>query len=227
MQKNCYSIFGLAAALILLAGCGDSKVGTDPKQDAAGQETEMGLEEFFLSAEEAGDVAIVTEEYSEETPYPELADFLISYYGIPEEYQSETRYYYNFVDLNEDGINEIFAVVIGEYTEVSFGDPAVILSEEEGGTFGVIESFEGVHTPITISDQLTNGWHDITYNEYGIGAENGYRICRYNPEGGYQTGISEVVDELEPVGGTQILSNNLIDDMDQGRYLTLAPQEEE
>ena len=44
-------------------------------------------------------------------------------------------------------------------------------------------------------------------------------------DGGYQTSLSEVVGKMEPVGGTNILSNNLIDDMDQGRYLTLVPQE--
>ena len=45
-------------------------------------------------------------------------------------------------------------------------------------------------------------------------------------EGGYKTDLSEIVKEIEPVGGTQILSNNLIDDMDKGRYLTLVPQME-
>ena len=123
-------------------------------------------------------MSTIIAEYAEETEYPELAQFLISYYQIPEEYRGETRYYYNYVDLNEDGQREIFAVVIGEYTEVPFGDPAVILTEEEG-SFAVIEDFAGVRTPIRISEMTTNGWHDIMYQEYGGDKEDGYRICRW------------------------------------------------
>lgn len=229
MKRNCYRIFGMAVtAAMLFAGCGDggTESGTESEQSTVAEATEMGLEEFFLSAEEDEAVPTITEEYAEEIPYSKLADFLTAYYQIPEEYQSETRYYYNYVDLDEDGTDEIFAVVIGEYTEVPFGDPAVILSMEEG-EFMVLESFEGIHTPVIISENLTNGWHDIIYQEYGRGAEDGYRICRYQPGDGYQTELSEVADEMETVGGEQILSNNLIDDMDQGRYMTLAPKEEE
>lgn len=93
--------------------------------------------------------------------------------------------------------------MVGEYTKVSFGDPALILSEQADGTFQVIESFEGIHTPVTVSERMTNGWHDIIYQEYGRGAEDGYRICHYNPNGGYQTDLSEVVDEVEPQDGTR------------------------
>lgn len=227
MKRNCYRIFGMAvAASMLFVGCGDGRGSTEMEQGTVAEATEMGIEEFFLPADEDETVPIITEEYAEEIPYPKLAEFLAAYYQIPEEYQSETRYYYNYVDLDEDGTDEIFAVVIGEYTEVPFGDPAVILTMEEG-EFLVLESFEGIHTPVTISEEMTNGWHDIIYQEYGRGTKTGFCICRYQKEGGYQTELSEVVDELEAVGGTQILSNNLIDDMDQGRYMTLAPKEDE
>lgn len=226
MKKRCCGIFCIVMLLMMIVGCGRTTEEDKDRQETNTQETEQKLEEELLSADADEEALVITEEYGEEMPYPELAEFLINYYQIPEEYQSETRYYYNYIDVNEDGVSEIFAFVIGDYTEVSFGDPALILTVE-GESFGVIESFEGIHTPVTIADSLTNGWHDIIYYEYGRGAEDGYRICRYNPEGGYQTELSEVVDELEPMGGTQILSNNLIDDMDQGRYLTLAPVEEE
>ena len=48
--------------------------------------------------------------------YPELAAFLTEYYQIPEEECKETRYYYNYTDLNEDGTDEIVAVTIGDTT---------------------------------------------------------------------------------------------------------------
>lgn len=226
MKRNCYRIVGMVAVMMLmLTGCGDNgeETATRQEQGIVTQGTEEELEEMFIAAED--DVITVMEQYAESTEYPKLAEFLATYYQIPEEELSETRYYYNYVDLNDDGTNEIFAVVIGDYTEIASGDPALILWEEND-TFGVVESFEGIHTPVMISDQITNGWHDIIYQQYGGGTEDGYRVCRYNPEGGYQTELTEVIDELESVGGIRILSNNLIDDLDRGVYLTSAPQEE-
>ena len=221
MKKYCYGILGLMTVMLLISGCGKTE---QAKEESTKEETE--LEEVYLTAEEDEPVPTVEEIFSESIPYQQLAEFLIAYYQIPKEYQAETRYYYNYVDLNDDGLMEVFAVVIGEYTEVSSGNPAVILSVDAAGEFVVVEAFPSVQTPITISEQTTNGWHDIIYYSYGRDEEDGYRICRYDPEGGYQTALSEIVDELEPVGGIQILSNNLIDDMDRGCYLTLAPKTE-
>lgn len=229
MRKNCYRIGCVMAAVMLLGGCGKENAGNGKERESHEEETELTteLEEMYISAEEAAYVPTVVEVFSEDTPYQELADFLCDYYQIPEEYQSETRYYYNYIDLNDDGLMEIFAAVIGEYTQNASGDPAVILSVSETGEFAVLEAFASIRTPVTVSEQTTDGWHDIIYYAYGGDEEDGYRICHYNPDGGYQTENSEIVDEPEPVGGMQILSNNLIDDMDQGRYLTLAPQAED
>lgn len=225
MRENWRRAAGAAMCIVLLAGCGNEENTSEAEPEQNIREAQQELEEFYIPAAEDEDVPTVISEYAEEAEYPELAAFLGSYYEIPEEYRSETRYYYNYIDLNEDGTDEIVAVVVGDYTEVPFGDPAVILAERDGD-FWTLESFEGIHTPVTVSEDMTNGWHDIIYNEYGRGAEDGYRICRYNPNGGYQTELSEVVNELVPAGGTQILSNNFIDDMDRGRYLTLEPQED-
>lgn len=219
MRGNRCGLAFFVAAAALLSGCQGNN-----SSDVAEQEPDTQQSLFFLSVGEEADVDIV---YAEKAEYPELAAFLISYYQIPEKYQSETRYYYNYIDLDDDGMEELFAFVVGDYTEVSFGDPALILKEDAAETFTVIEAFEGVHTPITVSDDTTNGWHDIIYMEYGIGAEDGYRICRYNPDGGYQTELSEVLEDMPVQDGTQILSNNLIDDMDKGNYLTLVPCTEE
>lgn len=229
MKKNCYGMMCVLAAVTMLAGCGRKAYEENTEMEVtevrSDQTTE--LEEMYVPADEDVYVPFIEEIFSEKAPYQQLADFLISYYQIPEEYQAETRYYYNYIDLNNDGLMEIFAVVIGEYTEQDAGDPAVILSVGQTGEFVVLESFASVRTPITISDQTTNGWCDIVYYAYGGDEEDGYRVCRYDLEGGYQTELSEIVEELEPIGGDQILSNNLIDDMDQGRYLTLASQVED
>lgn len=228
MKKRCYMIAYMLMAGLLLAGCDREIDEMDAVQEAGSteMEPETELEEIFVSAEDDEYVPVVEEVFSEQTHYQKLAEYLIAYYQIPEEFQTETRYYYNYIDINEDGLMEIFAIVIGDYTEAKNGDPAVLLAMDEAGEFVVLESFPSVRTPITISEETTNGWRDIIYYAYGGDEDDGYRICRYNPEGGYRTELSEIVKELDPVSGTQILSNNLIDDMDQGRYLTLIPQVE-
>ncbi|MBO5070656.1 MAG: hypothetical protein J6C37_09895, partial [Roseburia sp.] len=160
-------------------------------------------------------------QYAEEEEFPELADFLASYYQIPEEYQTETRYYYNYIDLNDDGTDEIFTVIIKDYERNDESGPALILQENEG-TFSVLEDFGEIMTPVTISDDVINGWHDIIFQVDGKGLETSYQICHYVADRGYQTEDNEWVDEPVHVSGSRILSNNLIDDMDQGRYMTLS-----
>lgn len=225
-KVNCGILCTMTALTLFLAvGCGTGKSGTEQGEEKT--ETEIVIEngteelkEMHFSAEELGDVPTVITEYAEEEEAPELAAFLTEYYKIPEEYQKETRYYYNLVDLNDDGTDEIFALVVGDYTEGDAGNPALIL-EKDDKTFHVLESFEEIRTPVTISENTTNGWHDIILNVYGKGVDTGYLICSYQPNGGYQTESNAFVTELEPMSSTQILSNNLIDDMDQGRYFTL------
>lgn len=227
MKKYRYTLLLLMSVTALAAGCGKEKAGaekTEPETEAGAEmepEQESEQEELFIPAEEAEKVPTVVTEYAAEEEYPELAQFLADYYEIPEEYQYETRYYYNFVDLNEDGKDEIFAVVIGEYTKGENGDPALLLAQGDDASFTVLDVFAEIRTPVTISENRTNGWHDIILDVYGKGVEDGYLICHYNTESGYQTEMNEFVKELEPMSGTQILSNNLIDDMDQGRYFTL------
>lgn len=168
----------------------------------------------------------ITIDYAEKTEYPELAEFLISYFEIPEEYLAESRYYYNYVDLNEDGTEEILALVVGEYTTASGGD-TILLIEKEAERFSVADAFYMVRTPVVISDNMTNGWHDLIFPVYGGGNDIGYSICHYSETGTYMSENNEFVEELdETISGHQILSNNLIDDMDKGAYLSLAPEVE-
>ena len=137
MRGHWYKTTVMLTMVLMLAGCGGNDAEAEQtaqteQVEQTEQTLEQVLEEHFLAAEDAEDVATVVSQYAEETPDPVLAEFLISYYQIPDEEQSKTRYYYNHIDLNEDGTDEIFVVVVGEYTKVSFGDPALILSEQIG-----------------------------------------------------------------------------------------------
>ena len=159
--------------------------------------------------------------YAEKEKNQELADFLISYYQIPEELCTETRYYYDETDLDEDGTDEIIAVVVGEYTECDGGDPAVILKRSEQG-YQVLESFAYVRTPVYVSSEMTNGWHDLIFPAYGGEEGTGFRIFHYQDGIGYQNETMEFVENMdENFCGKKMIANNFIDDMDKGNYLTL------
>lgn len=231
MKRTLYkTVFGLAAAMsvsALLMGCG-TPGGKQPNTEQVTESaTEETLEEKFIAAVDDKTEPLIIEEYAETEEYAELAAFLIEYYQVPEEYRQLTRYYYNYVDLNDDGIDEIMALVVGKYTSDSSGDKGLLLKMQEDGTFLVLNSFTGIHTPIMVCDEMVNGWHKIIYETYGGGNDTGYVVCHYEEDGGYQSDKNEFYEKLEPVSGIKILANNLIDDIDQGNYMTLIPQETE
>ena len=123
MKKTLCMVFFLAV-LAGTAGCGEkNNVDTIEQTDT---QTEKTLEEHFFLAEQDEQNYNVLEEYSEDDEYPELAAFLTEYYQIPEEECQETRYYYNYRDLNEDGTEEIVAVTIGDTISATRGDVALI-----------------------------------------------------------------------------------------------------
>ena len=128
--------------------------------------------------------------------------------------------YYNYVDLNGDGSNEIFAVAVGPYTSGSGGDSGMWLIPYAGMT--VSQSFTLIRTPIIVSDTTTNGAHEPILQRSGGGAETEYvrLVCS---DGVYSNPAdAEVVEDLAAVTGKAIISNDLTVDMQSGDYLTLA-----
>lgn len=209
---------GLTVLTIFNTGCS----GTDAIEeitDSIRNDTEID----FFDLEEQAEISIV---YAEAAHHPELAEFLADYYGIDEENCRKTRYYYNYYDLNRDGQDEVIAVVLSEELTDAGGNPVLILSQQ-AEKFSVLESFDWVHTPVYLRQNMTNGWCDLILNIYGKGLESGYRLYAHSADGGYQDGESVLYDDLPrdlPI--VQILSNNLIDDYDRGDYLTLIPGED-
>ena len=74
--------------------------------------------------------------------------------------------YYNYVDLNGDGSNEIFAVAVGPYTSGSGGDSGMWLIPYAGMT--VSQAFTLIRTPIIVSDTTTNGAHEPILQRSGV-----------------------------------------------------------
>ena len=173
MKKKLYRSLLLVLAALGLAGC--QRENKKPEVEEVETETESPLESF-LQAEEEKYEYVMPEVYSEDATFDALADFLAVYYQIPEEELEETRYYYNYVDLNEDGTKEIIALTVGETTSTSMGECVLVLSQV-GTDFTVISDLRNVRTPVVISDELTDGWHDLIYYVYGGGQEAGYLKC--------------------------------------------------
>lgn len=160
MKKTLCMVFFLTV-LAGTAGCGQKNTANTMEQTDT--QTEKTLEEHFFSAEQDEQNYNVMEEYSEDEEYPDLAAFLTEYYQIPEEECKETRYYYNYTDLNEDGTDEIVAVTIGDTTSDNRGDAALILRPGENGQFEVLGAFSQIHTPVMISEDMENDWHTIIF----------------------------------------------------------------
>lgn len=162
---------------------------------------------------------------SETRPNELLKQAIIDYYEIPEEFWEQTKYYYNYVDLNGDGADEIFAVIIGSYTSGSGGNSALWCREYEG-TIEIYQAFTLVNTPIIITRQSANGQEygakGLVLQRSGGGAAT--EIVQLTYSDGIYTNVADapVLENMEDIQGTAIICNNLISDMESGNFLTLA-----
>lgn len=219
MNKIFY-VMVLAATIGLFSGCtAEKQAENSDEQNQMMEEEQEELVEYVLTPEDDLAMGVIMMEEANSEEYPELEVFLREYYQIPEEYRALTRYYYTFANLSEAEMYEVFVAVIGEYTEQENGDPALILTVKEDGSFDVVKAFDNIHTPVIVSTDVTNGWHDIIYQVYGKNVEDGYLTWKYQKDTGYQA--EEILLDEPPTAGMRILANNLIDDLDRGNYLTL------
>lgn len=157
---------------------------------------------------------------SENKAYPLLESFIIAAYNIPSEYQASTKYYYNYVDINNDGTDELFALIIGPYTSGSGGSSALLLTIDNGN-FSLLDSFTLMQSPIVISDNTTNGYRDIIVYQSGGGTESAYKCLSY--ENGHYNSVNDgkAIASINKVTGLSIISDNLIQDIENNDFLTL------
>ena len=221
MKKKILYVLMIILSGIFLTACTNSKAQNNKKNNPSVEDSEEVTEEYVESTQIPVSDADTETVYAKKQPNAALAAMLIDYYQIPEEYQSTTRYYYDDIDLNDDGEKEVIVVVVGEYTECDGGDPALILKETADG-YEVIESFAYIRTPVYVSNTATDGWHDLIVPSHGGEEKTGFRIFHYKEGAGYQNDAQEFVEDMDPeFCGMKILANNFIDDMDKGNYLTL------
>ncbi len=218
--------FGLGSTV---TGCEKSYVMLDDlareEEEKQESDSEEGLALQFLTQEDS-DAAILEMQYADREPYPALAEFLTDYFDVPQELLGETRYYYCRTDLDEDGTLEIAAVVLNEELEDSSGHPLLLL-REDGETFTVLDELDHIHTPVVIDDECTDGWHNVIPTVHGGGMSPGYLIYRYDGTHYSTDEEADFVEQLNGKSGVQILSDNFIDDLDRGDYLTLLQEDTE
>lgn len=152
---------------------------------------------------------------------PVLEKMIIEELEIPDDFLAMTSYYYNYVDLNQDGSNEVFVVVSGPYTSGSGGSTAIIGIPYEGG-YHVNQIFTLIQTPVIISDKITKGCHEIVVRNSGGGAEGNY-VSLVSSDGYYTTvNDGTVIEDINSVSGTAILANDMIKDAAEGNVLRLG-----
>ena len=158
---------------------------------------------------------------SEKERKPELEKALKEKYDLDDKGAKETRYYYNCIDLNGDGVNEIFVEVVGPFTSGTGGDSAVIY-KDNNGTLEEISDFTLIRNPIIISDEKSNGWNDIIVEYSGGGAPKKYAILKYDGNKYSKVNESETIDSIKDVSGVAIISNDMEKDMKASEALYLG-----
>ncbi len=193
----------------------DSAVG-DSSETVTDEITEDNMEKDSVAEVSMVDLPEgITGVKAENIPNKQLKNLIIEYFDIPEEYYETTKYYYNYVDLNEDGSDEIFVVVSGPYTSGTGGSSALWVVEN-AGKLHVNQDFTLVNIPIIVSDTITDGVHDLVVPYYGGGAESQYSILKCN--NGEYTKVADggKVKTLEGITGKAIIANDLITEIEAG-----------
>lgn len=237
MKKKFVAVFA-AAVLSSISGC-SSEISVPQEQEefvstSTGEPTSAEIiSETLISSEEVEtgeEVAFDTDTLftgwlpegveqvlSETGSNRLLRQTIIDYYEIPAEYYEQTRYYYNYVDLDGDGTEEIFVVIVGSYTGGTGGNSALWCQEQEGD-MQIRQAFTMVNTPVIVEEDTK----DLLLQRSGGGAET--EIVRLVCKDGVYTNVADAqaVERMEEMKGTAIICNNLIKDMENGSFLTLA-----
>jgi len=235
-ERNDYSMkkqFALITTCLLaaaLSGCGEAPAEPDGAavlpEASSGSPSASAVMDSQPSGEGGANLFTewlpegVTPVQAETEPLPELARAIAEEYDIPEEEWESTKYYYNYVDLNGDGTDEIFAVVMGPWTSGSGGDSGLWLIPYNG--MSVSQTFTLVRTPIVVSDTVTNGAHELVLQRSGGGGETEYvrLVCS---DGVYSNPAdAEVMEDISGLTGVALISNDLIADAELSEYLSLT-----
>ena len=219
------SLMFAAAAL----GCGQKNrqdlaeddtntAGTEENVDSVGTEAAMDTEDTSqLQLGSAVEIPIGFEDLSAETDaHPQLEQAIAEYCGVAEGDYANVRYYYNYVDLNDDGEEEILAYVSGKEAPGIDGSLLLWLDEsddEKITAHSIRQAFRPAGFPVYISNHMTDGYQDllITQNRDIFGRSGTEEVNADNAGrtvDGEETSLDETagLDETTGVNGAEMLS---------------------
>lgn len=154
--------------------------------------------------------------YSETEKDMKLEKALVKAFEL-EQYEDNVRYYYNKVDLNEDGNPEIFTYLVGSPVCGTGGCSGAIF-KQENGEYKLLSTFSLVNNPVIVSNIKTNGYRDIIMHVFGGGIESFFARVKYdgttypsNPsiqpkveQGTKVDGIAIIADDITKNPGLEI-----------------------
>lgn len=158
----------------------------------------------------------ITGYYSETVAYPALESEIIDELDYENNDMTSTRYYYNYVDLNDDGIDEIVVQLNGEYSTTKDGDTLLIVEQErnddnnnnEDDGFDVKEKFTTFANPVIISDHKTNGYKDLIF----MNTDGTYSKVEYGKDGYKKMRDAVKLTNIDDVTGVALLCNDVAAD---------------
>jgi len=79
--------------------------------------------------------------------------------ALPGKDLTDSTYYYNSANLNDDDTDEIAALVVDTAYEPDGG--TLVLASKKDGKLTLLQVINGVSAPVIVSDTVSNGWHDL------------------------------------------------------------------
>lgn len=120
----------------------------------------------------------------------------------------KARYVYDRVDLNDDGLDEVFVYLMGSFFCGTGGCDLLLFTDTKNG-YSLINEFSTVRIPVIVSNEKTNGWKNITWLKSGGGVKSSYLQHTFN--GKHYVESKSLPGDTAPVGQNYLSGNITFD----------------
>lgn len=142
-----------------------------------------------------------------ETERDEKIEEAFSQFYDLERGRDRVSYYYNKIDLNGDGNDEIFVFLVGPAVSGSGGGSAIIL-QSDGDKYKVISNFTLVNTPVIVSEDKSSDWNNLIMYVRGGGVESFYSEMKHDGKKyPLNPSVQPKIEEGTKIKGTAIIAN--------------------
>ncbi len=97
----------------------------------------------------------------------------------PSDSDQYIHYYYNRIDLNDDGKPEVVVYLVGSYSCGTGGCTTLILTPK-GRDYRLVSELSLVRDPILVTPEKTTGWKNLVIRVSGGGMKPQYSRLRFN-----------------------------------------------